>query len=248
MAGDWELIGRMALAAVLGYAIGFERELRGKSAGERTFALVALGAAAVVGVAGAEFSDGTTRVIQGVVTGVGFLGAGLIFQREDRGMVIGLTTAAAVWAAAAVGVLAGVGAYVPAIAGTALAVIILVLDKLPSSVASSRAACARSRADRPPRTRTERLAARELARPRPHAVEHRRCELAGERVLLARMEAAEHRVRADRRLGEVGEARPRPRAVAEPGEGAERAVPRERAEADDDAGVVEKAELACQVR
>lgn len=127
---EWELVGRMALAAVLGYAIGFERELRGKSAGERTFALVALGAAAVTGVAREESPGSTTRVIQGVVTGVGFLGAGLIFQHE-RGIVLGLTTAAAVWAAAAVGVLVGAGVYVAAIAGTALAVLILVLDKIP---------------------------------------------------------------------------------------------------------------------
>jgi putative Mg2+ transporter-C (MgtC) family protein len=127
---EWELIGRMALAAFLGYAIGFERELRGKAAGERTFALVALGAAAVTGVAGEQFGAGTTRVIQGVITGVGFLGVGLIFQHE-RGIVIGLTTAAAVWAAAAVGVLAGTGAYVPAVAGAALAVLILELDKIP---------------------------------------------------------------------------------------------------------------------
>jgi putative Mg2+ transporter-C (MgtC) family protein len=120
----------MALAAVLGYAIGFERELRGKSAGERTFALIALGTAALVSL-GAEFGpDATSRVIQGVAAGIGFIGAGLIFQRE-RGTVLGLTTAAAVWAVAAVSVLVGAGAYVAAILGTVLAVFILVLDKLP---------------------------------------------------------------------------------------------------------------------
>jgi putative Mg2+ transporter-C (MgtC) family protein len=127
---EWSLVGRMALAGVLGYAIGFERELRGKSAGERTFALIGLGTAALVSL-GTEFGlDAASRVIQGVAAGIGFLGAGLIFQRE-QGMVLGLTTAAAVWAVAAVGVLVGAGAYVAAIAGTVLAVFILVLDKLP---------------------------------------------------------------------------------------------------------------------
>lgn len=127
---EWELIGRMALGAALGYAIGFEREFRGKSAGERTFALVALGTAAVTALSQEAFGAGSTRVIQGVVTGVGFLGAGLIFQRE-QGIVLGLTTAASVWAIAAIGVLAGSGAYVASILGTALIVFILELDKLP---------------------------------------------------------------------------------------------------------------------
>jgi putative Mg2+ transporter-C (MgtC) family protein len=127
---EWTLVGRMALAGVLGYAIGFERELRGKSAGERTFALIGLGTAAIVSLGMELGGDPASRVIQGVAAGIGFLGAGLIFQRE-QGMVLGLTTAAAVWAVAAVGVLVGAGAYVASIAGTVLAVFILVLDKLP---------------------------------------------------------------------------------------------------------------------
>lgn len=128
----WEpdLIGRMALAMVLGYAIGFERDRRGKSAGERTFALIALGTAGIVAV-GAEISgDAISRVIQGVVAGVGFLGAGLIFQRE-QGMILGLTTAAAVWAVAAIAVLAGVGAYLSSIAAAALVLLVLELGKIP---------------------------------------------------------------------------------------------------------------------
>jgi putative Mg2+ transporter-C (MgtC) family protein len=127
---EWELIGRMTLGAALGYAIGFEREFRGKSAGERTFALVALGTAAVTALGQEAFGAASTRVIQGVMTGVGFLGAGLIFQRE-QGVVLGLTTAASVWAIAAVGVLAGSGAYISSIIGTALVVFILELDRLP---------------------------------------------------------------------------------------------------------------------
>ncbi|HXF73017.1 MAG TPA: MgtC/SapB family protein, partial [Actinomycetota bacterium] len=78
---QWELLARILLAAVLGYGIGWEREFRGKPAGERTFALIALGAAAFTGIGLDRFSvTSTTRIVQGVVTGVGFLGAGLIFR------------------------------------------------------------------------------------------------------------------------------------------------------------------------
>jgi putative Mg2+ transporter-C (MgtC) family protein len=130
--GDWQwaLVGRMALAAGLGWVIGFEREVRGKPAGMRTFALIGLGTAGIVSL-GAEISgDAVSRVIQGVAAGIGFVGAGLIFQRRE-GIVVGLTTAAAVWAAAAIAVLCGAGAYAGSIAGTVLAVLVLELDEIP---------------------------------------------------------------------------------------------------------------------
>src|SRR3972149_7704017 len=97
------LIGRMALGTFLGYVIGFEREYRGKPAGERTFGLLALGAAAVTGVGVLYFPLSAEKVIAGVVTGVGFLGAGLIFRERQggQGQVLGLTPAAPSWAAAA---------------------------------------------------------------------------------------------------------------------------------------------------
>jgi putative Mg2+ transporter-C (MgtC) family protein len=124
------LLGRTALGALLGFAIGLEREYRRKVAGDRTFALLAFGAAAVAAV-GSELLgvDGASRTIQGVVTGVGFVGAGLIF-RGDRG-VHGLTTAASSWAVTAVGILAGVGAYVTAAVGAVLVVVVLELDRIP---------------------------------------------------------------------------------------------------------------------
>jgi hypothetical protein len=106
------LIGRVALGTFLGYVIGFEREFRGKAAGERTFGLLALGAAAVTGLGVLFFPASAEKVIAGVVTGVGFLGAGLIFRERDttgRGQVLGLTTAASSWAAAAVGIPRGFG-------------------------------------------------------------------------------------------------------------------------------------------
>jgi uncharacterized membrane protein YhiD involved in acid resistance len=77
------LIGRVALGTFLGYVIGFEREFRGKAAGERTFGLLALGAAAVTGLGVLFFPASAEKVIAGVVTGVGFLGAGLIFRERD---------------------------------------------------------------------------------------------------------------------------------------------------------------------
>ncbi len=124
------LFGRIALGALLGYAIGFEREFRGKPAGERTFALLALGSAAVTGLGVEVFPASAEKVIAGVITGVGFLGAGLIF-RETAGQVLGLTTAASSWAAAAVGVLAGAGEYLAAVLSTALVLFILELNRLP---------------------------------------------------------------------------------------------------------------------
>jgi len=127
------LIGRMALGTALGYVIGFEREYRGKSAGERTFGLLALGTAAVTGLGVLFFPISAEKVIAGVITGVGFLGAGLIFREREggQGQVLGLTTAASSWAAAAVGILAGAGAYLAAVVGCVFVLIILEVNRLP---------------------------------------------------------------------------------------------------------------------
>jgi putative Mg2+ transporter-C (MgtC) family protein len=127
---EWALLGRMALATGLGYAIGFEREWRGKPAGERTFALIGLGAAGFTAIGVVGFPASAEKVIAGVVTGVGFLGAGLIF-REATGGILGLTTAASAWAVAAVGVLVGSGAFLSGIASTLLVLFILELNRLP---------------------------------------------------------------------------------------------------------------------
>jgi putative Mg2+ transporter-C (MgtC) family protein len=125
------LIGRIALGTFLGYLIGFERELRGKPAGERTFALLALGAAGVTGLGALAFPASAEKVIAGVITGVGFLGAGLIFRERGAGQLLGLTTAASSWAAAAVGILAGAGAYWASIASCAMVLLILEVNRLP---------------------------------------------------------------------------------------------------------------------
>src|SRR6266516_6710099 len=99
---------RIALAALLGFVVGLERELRGKAAGERTFSLVAVGAAAFTAVGVEKFPESAEKIMAGVATGIGFLGVGIIW-REEGGQSRGLTTAAATWAVAAVGVLAGAG-------------------------------------------------------------------------------------------------------------------------------------------
>jgi putative Mg2+ transporter-C (MgtC) family protein len=118
---------RIVVAAFLGGVIGFEREESGKSAGMRTHMLVSLAAAFFVlgcqqaGMANADLS----RVVQGVATGVGFLGAGAILKQDDTGRVRGLTTAAGVYLATAVGIAAGLGRLFQALLVTLLALIIL---------------------------------------------------------------------------------------------------------------------------
>jgi putative Mg2+ transporter-C (MgtC) family protein len=118
---DWELVGRLVLAAVLGFLIGLEREFRGQAAGERTHALVALGAAAFALISGRAFPGGdTARVAAGVVTGIGFLGAGMILKREGV-RIEGLTTAAGLWAVGSIGLAIGAGMY---LLGTVTAVLV----------------------------------------------------------------------------------------------------------------------------
>jgi putative Mg2+ transporter-C (MgtC) family protein len=122
---DWDVVLRLAVAAGLGAAVGFERELRDREAGVRTHLLVSLGAAlfTVVSAYGfAEFYDGTTvdptRIAAQIVTGIGFLGAGAILR---EGLSIrGLTTAGSLWIVAAIGMAVGAGYYWPAVVGCAL--------------------------------------------------------------------------------------------------------------------------------
>jgi putative Mg2+ transporter-C (MgtC) family protein len=123
------LFGRIALAAGLGYLIGLERQLRGKAAGDRTFALLAMGACALVAMSIELFPLSADRVIQGVATDVGCLGAGIIFRRTER--VKGLTTAAAAWAATAIGVLCGARLYLVAGLTTLLTILLLESIALP---------------------------------------------------------------------------------------------------------------------
>lgn len=119
------LIGRLALAILLGSAIGFERSLRDKPAGFRTNVLICIGAC-VFTIASQALGDpmvDKSRIAAQIVSGVGFLGAGAII-RDARG-VVGLTTAATIWAVAAVGMAAGFGETLLAVAGTVGVLIVL---------------------------------------------------------------------------------------------------------------------------
>ena len=116
------LILKICLAAVLGMIIGFERELHFKPAGLRTHALVCMGSA-LFAIISLSFTTDAARVAAGIVTGIGFLGAGAIFHKREG--VSGLTTAADLWVVAAVGLAVGIGMYTAAIITTVLVFVIL---------------------------------------------------------------------------------------------------------------------------
>jgi putative Mg2+ transporter-C (MgtC) family protein len=125
---------RLLLAVSLTAIIGWEREVGNKTAGLRTHMLVSLGAALFT-VTALESSTNAisdvTRVIQGIATGVGFIGGGAILKIESRNRIRGLTTAGTIWLAAAIGVAAGLGKIGAAAFGIALAwFILVVLEKL----------------------------------------------------------------------------------------------------------------------
>ena len=118
---------RLLVAAALGGLLGYEREKQGKSAGVRTHMLVAIGAALFVLIpqqAGASTAD-LTRVLQGLIAGVGFLGAGAIILGTKQVETQGLTTAAGIWVTAAIGVAAGMGRESTAVLSTLVALFVL---------------------------------------------------------------------------------------------------------------------------
>lgn len=121
---------RLLLAALLGGGLGWQRETHGKAAGVRTHMLVAMGSALfalVPQLAGMSIAD-MSRVIQGIVAGIGFLGAGAILKSSEQRDVYGLTTSAGIWMTAAIGIAAGLGRESTAVlsAGLAWAVLALV--------------------------------------------------------------------------------------------------------------------------
>ena len=144
MALQFEILLRVLLAAALGAAVGFDRQRSNKPAGLRTHMLVAIGAALFAG-AGVlvlpEFSNGPDaisldiiRVIAATATGIGFIGAGVIFQ--SGGNVQGITTAAGIWVTAGIGLLAGLGMLLLAIGASVIAVIVIAIlssDILPGT-------------------------------------------------------------------------------------------------------------------
>ena len=128
---QWDLIGRLALSALLGSFIGYERERLAWAAGLRTHMLVCVGSTLIMIVSAYGFADvlapgvelDPSRMAAQVVSGIGFLGAGAIMARGE--VVRGLTTAASVWSVAGIGLAVGGGLYIPAVAATVIILIIL---------------------------------------------------------------------------------------------------------------------------
>src|SRR5215212_10769815 len=125
------VIIRLVAATLLGAIVGIQRERAGKPAGLRTHILVTLGTTVfVLACSGVGMSlDGLSRVIQGIVTGIGFIGAGSILKLNEERDIQGLTTAAGVWMTAAIGVAVGLGALGLALLSTILTLIILTLAR-----------------------------------------------------------------------------------------------------------------------
>ena len=116
-----EIVARLVLAAAVGGFVGLERELRGYPAGIRTLALVAIGATLFTEIS--QLLGGNDRVAAQIVTGIGFIGAGLIFREGYS--VRGITTAATIWAVAAMGMAIGLELYIVAVAGAVLLFVVL---------------------------------------------------------------------------------------------------------------------------
>ncbi|VXB44100.1 Methyltransferase [Luteimonas sp. 9C] len=121
------IVVRVLVAAVLGGMVGWEREHKGRAAGLKTHILVSIGSALFVLaplLSGIEGGD-VTRVMQGIVSGIGFLGAGAILKLDKGGRVEGLTTAAGVWMTAAIGMAAGMGQEMVALVTTVMALLVV---------------------------------------------------------------------------------------------------------------------------
>ena len=125
---ELEMILRLLLAAALGAIIGYQRERAAKPAGLRTHVLICVGAAlfTVASLYGFGAVADPARVAAGIVAGIGFIGAGAIIRR-DEGLVVGLTTAATIWAVAAIGLAAGAGLYSVSAVTTVIILIVLYL-------------------------------------------------------------------------------------------------------------------------
>jgi len=144
MMGNFQIILRLALAAVLSGVIGFEREVHGRAAGLRTHILVCVGSALIMLTSLYIFDIYISRVLldptrlaTGVITGIGFLGAGTIIR--SGASIKGLTTAASIWAVAGVGLAVGCGFYIGAFATTAIMLIaLLFLRKVEDTVTTKK--------------------------------------------------------------------------------------------------------------
>lgn len=126
---EYEMILRLLLAALLGYVVGLERQLSGHPAGDRTFALTSMGAAIFALISLKAFAANDSRIAAGVVTGLGFLGAGMIIRTEGR-EIKGLTTAAGIWSMGAIGLALGSGMYIMGVISTLLVLFLLSSERI----------------------------------------------------------------------------------------------------------------------
>lgn len=125
---ETELIARLVVSAALGAVVGLEREMNHKPAGLRTHMLVSIGACLFTTIIFMSITDNLGPAISGIITGIGFIGGGSIIA--TRGHIQGITTAASLWAVAAIGFAVGTGNYVLAISATIIVFIILQLRKV----------------------------------------------------------------------------------------------------------------------
>ncbi len=128
---ELDLFVKVLIAGLLGFAVGLERELMGSAAGDRTFALVAIGSALFTVLSADAFGsagDAPGRVAANIVTGVGFLGGGMILK--EGGTVRGLTTAAGIWATAAVGMAVGTDRYLLGVLTTLLIGVVFAAERV----------------------------------------------------------------------------------------------------------------------
>ena len=123
-----EIFVRAGAAVLAGAALGLNRDLHGKPTGIRTLALVGLGSAvAVMAISDSHDVSAVSRVIQGILTGIGFLGAGVIIRNNEGRQIHGLTTAACAWLTACIGVTCGIGEWRITLASVFLAFLVLIV-------------------------------------------------------------------------------------------------------------------------
>jgi putative Mg2+ transporter-C (MgtC) family protein len=133
MPAELEMVLRVLLAMVLGGILGFQRGKAEKPAGLRDLVLICSGAAlfTVISIYGFGITD-QARIAAGIVTGIGFLGAGVILRRDDSNVVKGLTTAATIWITAGIGMAAGSGLYLLSVVITVLVFLVLIIPWRPN--------------------------------------------------------------------------------------------------------------------
>lgn len=131
--GAREILARLAVATLIGCVIGLNRDLQGKPAGVRTHSLVALGSALLTIVSlelgwfgGTLDKSVASRTIQGLITGIGFLGAGVILRNDRQQIIHGLTTAASIWLVSCLGIACGLGQWITALLAVGLTLLVLI--------------------------------------------------------------------------------------------------------------------------